>query len=75
MPNKPPVYSYSVAVDDTRGLDPDVYNVTLVINREDGEPLTAEERQKIEAAWRVETAKKAAPRPPAPAPKKQRATG
>lgn len=50
MPTSP-IYSYSVAVTDTRGLDPQQFRVTLLVDREDGKPLSKTDRETIAAAF------------------------
>jgi hypothetical protein len=60
-----PIYSYSVAVADTRGLDPQQFRVTLLVDREDGKPLSKTDREAIAAAF-ADAAKEApAEAPPA----------
>jgi hypothetical protein len=45
------IYSYSVTVADTRGLDPQQFRVTLLVDREDGKPLSKTDREAITAAF------------------------
>lgn len=63
LPMPAPVYSRSIALSDTRGLDPKRFRVTVIVDREDGEPLTKEDRDAIEAAFASETAPAAVPTP------------
>ena len=50
MPSKSPVYGYSIIVEDTRAhLDPERFNMTLHIDREDGRPLTRADIKAIQA--------------------------
>ena len=53
-----PIYSYSVAVADTRGLDPQQFRVTLLVDREGGKLLSKTDREAIAAAF-VEVSKEA----------------
>jgi hypothetical protein len=68
-----PIYSYSVAVADTRGLDPQQFRVTLLVDREDGKPLSKTDREAIAAAFAEASKEAPADAPPArtkaPAPK------
>lgn len=56
LPMPAPIYSRSIALSDTRGLDPKRFRVTVIVDREDGEPLTKEDREAIEAAFASEAA-------------------
>lgn len=64
-----PIYSYSVAVADTRGLDPQQFRVTLLVDREDGKPLSKTDREAIAAAFAEAPAEAPPARTKAPAPK------